>query len=131
MALVLSTVRSTLATRAETISGLRSFDYVPDNMAPPCALFEPSGFSYHGAMGQTGLAMFGFNCHVLVSRSSDRAGQLALDAYCDTASTTSIPKTLEGITDFTVVVRTLTAYGEIEVAGVPYYGATFALEVIG
>lgn len=69
-----------LKTNLSTIAGLRCFEYVPDNFAPPCAVVLLESIDYQRAFAG-GNAQHRMKVTVIVARTSERAGQEALDAY--------------------------------------------------
>lgn len=135
MGATLTGIRTGLATRLATITGLRTHATLPDQVNPPCALVQPDGIDFDATMGR-GLDKYRLTVRLLVARASERAAQGALDAYLAPTGAGSVKAAIEGditlggIVDATRVTRA-TGYGVYEVGGVPYLGCDFAIEVAG
>lgn len=93
--MTMNALRVGLATRLGTITGLRSYAYIPDDPNPPVAVIIPQGITYDTVMAR-GMDEYEFSVLVLGSRVSDRAGQLAMDAYCNPSGSSSIKAAIEG-----------------------------------
>jgi len=78
--MVPSTVRDGLKTRLATITGLRSYDLIPDVVTPPCAIVGQLDFTFD-IDNARGLDQAQLDVYVIVQRFSERAGQDKLDAY--------------------------------------------------
>lgn len=89
-----SEVRSGLATALQQINNLRTFDYVPDSLAPPAAVVEPVEITWDRAM-QRGLDHYKAWILVIVGRVDERAASLRLDNYLAGDGATSIKTALE------------------------------------
>jgi len=136
MALSVSSVRSGLATRLATISGLMAYAKAPGQIQPPAAIVipgKPLG-EYNEASG--GLALLNLRVVLLVQRADDEQAQTSLDAYLDPTGTSSVKAAIEadgtlgGSAHYAWVAR-VDDYGSVEWAGVEYLGATFDVEVQG
>lgn len=78
-----------------TIEGLYTFPYLPDTFTPPVAVIEIEAVDYHGAFSG-GDVVHQFTVFVIVSRSNDRTGAVALQGYMSQAGEpTSIQGALE------------------------------------
>lgn len=123
-----------LATRLETISGLRVFAHPPDNLTPPAAVVAfPDGIEYDTTMAR-GADRLSVPVHVLVGRVSDRSAANELGLYLSAPGAKSVKaaieadKTLGGAAQTTCVTD---ANVEIfTVAGVDYLAATFTADVV-
>ena len=93
--MTMNQLRTGLSNRLATISGLRSYAYIPDDPNPPVAVVLPQGITYDTTMNR-GMDEYEFSILVLGGRVSDRAGQLAMDAYCNPSGTSSIKAAIEG-----------------------------------
>lgn len=93
--MTMNQLRLGLSTRLATITGLRSYAYIPDDPSPPIAIVIPQGITYDTVMSR-GMDEYEFSILVLGSRVSDRAGQLAMDAYCNPSGSSSIKAAIEG-----------------------------------
>ena len=85
----MSNLRSALATRLATVSGLRTSATLPDQPTPPQAVVYPERVIYDTAMGR-GSDEYTFVVIVIVGRIAERSAQTSLDAYCDPSGSTSI-----------------------------------------
>lgn len=90
-------LRTGLANRVATISGLRTSATVPDNPTPPQAVVYLNRIDYDVAMGR-GCDEYEFTILVIVGRAADRVAQTSLDVYCDPSGMTSIKAAVEGDT---------------------------------
>jgi hypothetical protein len=130
-----TTIREGLATRLATITGLRSFAYIPDAVAVPCAIVGLPGIDYLQAM-RSNIVRGEFPVRVLVSRASDRAGQGALLDYMDPTGTKSVKaaldadNTLGGAASF-AVLTSCKPPGVYTIGGVDYLGVEFLIDVMG
>lgn len=131
----LAAIRDGLKTRLQTITGLRAFDTVPDQVAPPAAIIGVGPIDYDTTFSR-GADRYTMLCRVYVGRSSERTAQDKLDGYLSGTGTNSIKAAIEGdptlggAVDTSRVTRA-SGYGVYEVAGVPYLGAEFEIDVIG
>ena len=130
----LTNLRSGLATRLATISGLRSSAYIPDNPHPPVAVVMPGRISYDTAFGR-GSDEYQFTIMLIVGRVADRASQTNLDAYCASSGSTSVKAAIEG--DRTLGghaldcrVTEMTNQGSLSIGDVTYHTAEFSVTVI-
>lgn len=140
-------VRSVLATRLETIAGLRVREYVPGEISPPTATILPgvgsdspgrAAIDYDQAFG--GAALLNFLVKVAVSAVHDESGQAALDAYLASEGELSIKAAVEAdMADLALDGRTVADYaqvpavvhyGLIDWGGVTYLGADLHVEVL-
>lgn len=90
-----SDVRDGLKTRLQTISGLRCFDLIPDQVTPPTAIVGQLDFTFD-INNARGLDQANVDIIVIVQRFSERAGQNKLDAYLSGSGATSIKAAIEG-----------------------------------
>lgn len=95
-----------LETRLTTITGLRVFDHVPDNFAPPCAFVLPDTINYwEGFSG--GDAQHRWTVTVIVGRTADRAAQRSLFEYISYSGTKSVRAAIEADRTLGGVCQTL------------------------
>jgi hypothetical protein len=80
MSATVSQLKAGLKTRLATISGLRTYDYQPDQITHPMAWSILDSVDYHGAMGP-GLVTHNFRVAVIVGRASERSAESRLNAY--------------------------------------------------
>jgi hypothetical protein len=130
----LTDLRTGLATRLATISGLRSSAYIPDNPQPPVAVVMPGRITYDQAFGR-GSDEYQFTIMLIVGRVADRASQTNLDAYCASSGSTSVKAAIEG--DRTLGghaldcrVTEMTNQGSLSIGDVTYHTAEFSVTVI-
>jgi hypothetical protein len=130
----LTDLRTGLATRLATISGLRSSAYIPDNPQPPVAVVMPGRIQYDTAFGR-GSDEYQFTIMLIVGRVADRASQTNLDAYCTSSGSTSVKAAVEG--DRTLGgkaldcrVTEMTNQGSLAIGDVTYHTAEFNVSVI-
>lgn len=91
----MSELRTGLATRLATISGLRTSATLPDQPQPPQAVIYPDRVTYDSALGR-GLDEYTFIVLVIVGRIAERSAQTSLDRYCESSGATSIKAAIEG-----------------------------------
>lgn len=136
MAATIQQIMTGLKGRLATISGLRAYDYAPDDPNPPCAFpLVPMIRSYRETMGHTSYVI-PFQIVVLTGAQLDRSGQQRLAGYASQTGPTSIRAALEdtdptlgGIVD-DLIVDSFDPAGIQEVGLVGYYGGTFAVRVV-
>lgn len=110
MAATVSQVATGIRNRLATISGLRVFNYQPEQVNPPIGFPVLNQIRYHGAYSG-GMVEMDWSIVVVTGRWLDRTAHTALDGYLSYSGATSIraaieaDKTLGGIVD-TVVVPT-------------------------
>lgn len=124
-----------IETQLATISGLRTSEYMPDQVNPPIAIVGvPPIENYRQTMGR-GRFQLEPQVFVLVSASLDTVGQAKLAGYANPTGATSIPaaieadQTLGGVAE-TCVVDSFRPLGMEEVGALQYYGGVFDLRVI-
>lgn len=127
-------IRTGLAARLATISGLRTYAYMPDNPVPPCAVTMPLSVSYDTAMNR-GLDEIEWEVLVMVVRSDEETAQKALDAYCDPTSASAVKTAVEadptlGGAVTQAIVTDLTSYQTLAVGEQQYLAATFRISII-
>lgn len=127
-------VRAGLAARLATISGLRSFDYVPDGLSVPAAVVEPLEIIYDEAMAG-GLDQYRAFVLVVVGRMSERSAADALDAYTASTGATSVKAAIEADRTLAGACATLNVVGalprEVVVSGVDMLAYRFEVNIYG
>lgn len=131
----ISSLRDGLKVRLATISGLRAYDTIPDNFAPPAAIVAPPVRIQYGTSLGRAFDSVTFTVRLLVAKATDRSAQDRLDAYLDDSGASSIIAAIEGDSSLggaANLVRVLTCQGigVYDYAGVPLLGAEFTVEVI-
>jgi hypothetical protein len=127
----INAIRSGLATRLATISGLRVAAEQPDNPNPPLAVVIPDNTKYDDVFGR-GMDTTTFRVILIVSRVAEKQAQKNLDAYCATTGTGSIKAAIEGDKTlggsvFDCRVTEMRNYGQISVGDVTYLGCEFII----
>ena len=130
----LTTLRSGLATRLATISGLRSSATIPDNPQPPVAVVIPARITYDQAFGR-GSDEYEFTITLIVGRVVDRTSQTNLDAYCASSGSSSVKAAIEadptlGGAALDCRVTAMTNQGSLAIGDVTYHTAEFSVTVI-
>lgn len=132
----LSSIRDGLKTRLETVTGLRAYDTIPDDINIPAGIVgAPESIEFDTTYGR-GVDRYTIPIRVYASQASERAGQDKLDGYLAGSGATSIKAAIEGDPTLggaahTTRVTQAKGYGVYEVAGVQYLGVEFLCEVIG
>jgi len=126
-----SSIRTGLATRLGTITGLRTSAFMPDNPNPPIAVVMPSSVSYDDVF-KRGMQTYVFNVLVIVGRVDERTAQSNLDAYVSSTGTSSIKRAIEGDKTlggvvFDTRVTEMRNYGQLPVGEVTYLTAEFTV----
>lgn len=134
MAHVVTTVRNAIETRLATISGMQARDRMPAMVEPPMAVVYPKSVDFDDAMGR-GSDTYMWAIMVFVCRADQEEAQTLLDAYLDSASSTSVKTALEGGSPArslggavsTCHVTAVSDIGVAEIGDVPYLFAEFEL----
>ncbi len=129
-----TSIRSGLATRLATITGLTAHATLKGQVVPPAAVVEGPDIDFDATMGR-GSDDFVFTVKLLVSSSVTDQAQAKLDGYLAGSGATTTVKgaieaddTLGGAVSFAWVAR-VRQYGLVEYAGVQYVGCEFLIEV--
>ena len=80
MSATVGEIKTQLAVRLATITGLRAYDRQPDNLNAPFAFPSLDSIEYHGAMS-SGLVTHTYRITVIVGRASERSSEDRLDTY--------------------------------------------------
>jgi len=130
----LSTVRAALATRLETIAGLRVYETIPDQFSPPAAIVGmPTSVKYDFVFGGA-VHTLSYPVRILVAKATDRSAQERLEQYIDADGATSVNAAVEAdpqLGGVAQVARVLSAQGlgVYDMGGVAYLGCDFSVEV--
>ena len=81
MPATITQVKDGLKARIESVSGLRAFDYQPDQVNPPFAWPTLDEIRFHQTDFATGGVVMDFTITLVVHRQSERVAQDALDQY--------------------------------------------------
>lgn len=122
----LSVVRDALAVQIRT-TGIRAYPKTAGDISPPAAVIIPRRILYAVTQEQTTNDL-AFWVALAASSAVERAGQDLIDAFLDTSGPKSLKAAIEadpelgGVVDDTVV-EGMDQYGDIEIAGIQYWGA--------
>ena len=117
--MTIANIRSGIATNLRTISGLRVFEEIPDQLSPPSAVVSLNSVEYHQAFSG-GLNIFRFTVRVIVGRAAERQAQRSLDLYAEPTGASSVRgaiesnRTLDGACQ-DIIVETMPNIGSITV----------------
>ena len=129
----ITNLRTGLATRLGTISGLRTTTETPDTVSPPIAIINVANVSYDRTF-QRGLDEYNFVITVIVGRVGERSAQRLLDSYVSTTGASSVKlavesdKTLGGNCD-SLRVTDMRNYGSLVIGEITYLAAEFNVVV--
>lgn len=135
MAATPSQVLTGLKNRLATISGLRAFDYQPDNFQPPLGFPLINSINFYGAM-QGGNVQYECTIMVIIGRFSDRLSQNLMDGYLAYSGATSIraaieaDRTLGGVASTLIVSRSANVRG-MTIGEAEYISTEIAVTVHG
>lgn len=111
MPATISQVKDGLKTAIATVSGLRAFDYQPDQVNPPFAWSTLDTITFHQTGMQSGGVTMNFTVTLVVNRSSERVAQDELDKYMSFDGAQSLraaieaDRTLGGVCDDLIVTN--------------------------
>lgn len=111
MPATISQVKDGLKARIETISGLRAFDYQPDQVNPPFAFPTLDTITYHQTGMSSGGVVMNFTVTLIVNRAVERTAQDQLDKYMSWDGAQSLraaieaDRTLGGVCDDLIVTN--------------------------
>lgn len=130
-----SSIRDGLKTRLATISGLATYDVLPETFEVPAAVVRPGDpfviFDQTMARGSDDIV---FTVTIYVTRTDEIAAQDALDAYLAGSGSNSIKAAIEadatlgGAAHFARVVMA-TDYGPASVGGQVFMSVSFSVAV--
>lgn len=132
--MVPSTVRANLKARLATITGLKTYDYIPDSVNVPGAVVGQLDLNFDATFNR------GFDnatCTILliVGRMSESAGQTKLDGYLASTGSTSVKAAIEADSTLSGAVQTLrvtsATAGSVQVASIDYLAYRYNVELIG
>lgn len=129
----LGDVMDEISTRLDTIAGLRCFAWPNPSVAPPAAVvLYPEEYIFDATYGR-GLDRLSLPVVVVVGKVSERSTRDALAAYVNGSGASSVKAVLESgtYTAFDFVRVAAVDFGERTIAGTPYQGAQFTLDIAG
>ena len=127
----LSTVRSALKTRLETITGLTVSKETPDSIPKlPVAIITLTTADYEIVVGK-GTVVWSFRVLLLVGDRDSQTAHTTLDGYLAKSAGTSIKGAIEGgsVGDYPSVRRAENV-GFISYRGTAFVGAEFVVDVV-
>ncbi len=135
MPATISAVAEGLKTRLATISGLRCYDYQPEQTNPPFAFVNLNNITYHAAF-QGGMQEMEWTVTVVVGRWVDRQANARLDEYAAYSGAKSVraaieaDKTLGGVCD-TLVVQSSASISSLEAGDADFLLVEWQVTVYG
>lgn len=132
--MTITTLRTGLAARVATISGLLAYDTIPATAQAPCVLVQLMGADYDLAMADGGMvARFDLVLLACQVGTAYDVAQAAVDQYLDATGALSIKAAVEadvtlGGAAYTSRVTGWADYGTIVVGGTEYMGARLSVE---
>lgn len=124
MAATVSQVATGLATRLATISGLRTFNYQPEQTNPPFGYPQLNRIEYHRAFSGGDVVM-DWSVFVIAGRWTDRTAHALLDEYLSYSGTKSIRAAIEGDETLGGVCQTLIVRSGLDISSLEVAGAEF------
>jgi hypothetical protein len=130
----MSAIRTALANKIGTISGLRTAATVPDQVSPPIAVIIPERVTYDEAYAR-GLVVYTFIVQVVVGKVSERSAQNRLDGFVNPSGATSIKAAIEadkslGGVVFDSRVTEMTSYTVVQIGDIAYLSCEFRVTVL-
>ena len=132
--MVPSSVRTKLKERLATISGLKTYDHIPDSVNVPAGIVGQLDMTFDATFNR------GFDsatCTVLliVGRMSEQAAQAKLDGYLAGSGSTSVKAAIEADATLSGTVQTVrvaaATAGSVQVAGNDYLAYRYVIDLIG
>jgi hypothetical protein len=126
-------IRTGLATRLATITGLRTSALMPDNPNPPVAIVIPDSINFDDTFHR-GMDTLNFRVFIIVGRVDERTAQNSIDGYCATSGSLSVKAAIEGDKTlggkaYDCRVTTMSNYGSILIGEVTYLSCEFIVVV--
>lgn len=132
--MTIATVRQALSDAVDTITGIRSAPYLPDQINPPQAVVWDTGVDYDVVMGR-GADEYNFTVRVYVNRTAETAAQKLLDTLREPTGATSLKTVVEADSGLAAVVdyarvRRAGPVDLVTVGSVDYLSVEFEVEVV-
>jgi len=129
----ITNIRTGLATRLATITGLRTAATMPDLPNPPVAIVIPDNISFDDTF-QRGMDTLTFRIFLVVGRADERTAQNSLDAFCATSGASSVKAAVEGDRTlggaaFDCRVTNMRSYGSVQISETAYLSCEFVVLV--
>lgn len=132
----LSAIRDGIKTRLATISGLETYDTMPDTANPPCAIVGVPARIEYDVTFRNAVARYEIPVRVFAGRVAESDSQDRLDGYISPDGLTSLRGAIDGDPTLGGVAHTVRVteardYGVYTLGDVPYIGVEIVCEVIG
>lgn len=124
MPATVSQVATGLQTRLATISGLRTFNYQPEQENPPFGYPQLNNIDYHRAYSGGDVVM-NWTVYVVVGRWLDRTAHAALDDYLSYSGAKSVRAAIEADPTLGGVCSTLIVRSGADITSLDAGGAQF------
>lgn len=124
MPATVSQVATGLQTRLATITGLRTFNYQPEQENPPFAYPQINSINYHRAYSGGDVVM-DWTVYVVVGRYLDRTAHAQLDDYLSYSGTKSVRAAIEADPTLGGVCSTLIVRSGADITSLDANGAQF------
>jgi len=129
----ITNIRTGLATRLATITGLRTAATMPDLPNPPIAIVIPDNISFDDTFHR-GMDTLTFRIFLVVGRADERTAQNSLDGFCATSGATSVKAAVEGDRTlggaaYDCRVTNMRAYGSVQISETTYLSCEFEVLV--
>jgi hypothetical protein len=124
MPATVSQVATGLQTRLATISGVRTFNYQPEQENPPFAYPQINSINYHRAYSGGDVVM-DWTVYVVVGRYLDRTAHAQLDDYLSYSGSKSVRAAIEGDPTLGGVCSTLIVRSGADITSLDAGGAQF------
>jgi hypothetical protein len=129
----ITNIRTGLATRLATITGLRTAATMPDLPNPPVAIVIPDNISFDDTF-RRGMDTLTFRIFLVVGRADERTAQNSLDAFCATSGATSVKAAVEGDRTlggaaYDCRVTNMRSYGSVLISETTYLSCEFVVLV--
>lgn len=120
----IAAIQAGIKTRLATITGLRVYDYLPDQPQPPMAVVQFNSLDYHGAFGG-GMADYNLTVTLVLGRIIERTTVSNLDGYASPSGASSIRAAIEAEQTLGGAAQTATVTTMSNPRAVTYADATF------
>lgn len=129
----LGSVMDELATRLDTIAGLRVYNHPPDAVSVPAAIVTYPGTLQFDKTYQRGMDQLDPSVVALVGKVTTKSARDTMAAYCRGSGTSSFKEVLEAGTYTSCdTVRVVSVdFDMVTMSGIEYLAATFALDITG
>lgn len=130
-----SSVATGLATALGTVTGLRTYNYQPEQLNPPIAYPVLNSINYHRAM-QGGDVVMDWTVSIIVGRYTDRTAVALLDDFLSFSGSKSIraaieaDRTLGGVCQ-TLIVGSAADISSLSSADAEFLQIQFSVQVHG